>query len=275
MDRFPKQFLGRLDGKVAIVTGAGTRGTGVGTGRAMAVLFAGEGAKVCLADCDHEAAEDTLRLIEQIGGEAFVTTGSVTSDADCRRFVAETVERYGRLDILVNNVGITGTGGRADTIDMDVWNLVLDTNLSSVIRMSGAVISPMREHGGGVILNIASVAGMLAYGSIPYAAAKGGMIQLTRELAFAHGREGIRVNTIAPGHILTPLIEGRLSPQTRADRRKAGPLGIEGDAWDVAYAALFLATEEARFITGACLPVDGGVTSVGSTAAIKLINAPD
>jgi len=276
-DRAPKAFLGRLKGKVAIVTGAGTQGDGLGTGRAMAVLFAGEGAKVCLVDRDAEAAAGTLALIERIGGEAFVCRGDVGQEADCRRFVGETVELYGSLDILVNNVGITGNpgGNLADTINLAEWHRVLDTNLTGALLMIRAAAPVMRGHGGGAIVNIASVAGLLAYGSMAYGAAKAGMIQLTRELALSHGKDGIRINVIAPGHIHTPLIEGKLSPELRAARRKAGPLGIEGDAWDVARAALFLAGDEARFITGTCLPVDGGVTAVGSTAAMKLIQAQD
>jgi len=275
MDRFPKSFLGRLKGKVAIVTGAGTKGDGIGTGRAIAVIFAGEGAKVCLVDCDREAVEGTLRLIEQAGGEAFVSVGDVTSEADCQRFIAETVDRYGGLDILVNNVGITGRGGSTGTVDMEDWNRVIDTNLTSMVRMTMAALPHMQESGDTAIVNISSIAGMLAYGTPAYGAAKAGMIQLTRDFAFFHGRSGVRVNAIAPGHIYTPLIEGRLSAETRDARRKAGPLAVEGDAWDIAHAALFLASEEARFITGTCLTVDGGVTEVGSTAALKLIQLPD
>lgn len=276
MDRFPNAFLGRLKGRSAIVTGAGTHGSGIGIGRAMAVLFAGEGARVCLADCDEAAADGTRRMIESIGGEAFIALGDVSREADCQRCIAETVARYGGLDVLVNNVGIVGRArGGADEIDMADWNHVLDVNLNGALRMARAAVPFMRAQGGGAIVNISSIAGQLAYGSMAYGAAKAAMIQMTRDLALFHGADGIRVNAIAPGHVYTPLIEGRLSPETRAARRKAGPLGIEGDAWDVAQAALFLASHEARFITGACLPVDGGVTAMGSTAALKLIQAPD
>lgn len=275
MDRFPKAFLGRLEGKSAIVTGAGASGEGFGTGRAMAVLFAGEGAKVCLVDREVAAAEETLRLIEQVGGEGFVATGDVTCEADCARFVAETAERFGGLSILVNNVGIARGGNRVDEQDMADWDLVLDTNLRSAVLMSAAAVPAMRQGGGGAIVNIVSIAGIVAYGALSYGASKAGLIQLTRDLAVAHGPEGIRANAIAPGHIYTPMVAGILPPELRAARRKAGPLGVEGDAWDVAHAALFLASDEARFVTGTCLAVDGGVTITGSTEAARLIAADD
>jgi len=275
MDRFPKTFLGRLEGRSAIVTGAGAKGQGFGTGRAMAVLFAGEGAKVCLVDRDREAAEGTLHFIEQIGGEAFIATGDVTDAGDCARFVAESAERFGGPDVLVNNVGIASGSFQLDGLDMADWDHVLDTNLKSAVLMARAVVPAMRERGGGAILNIVSIAGMLGYGALSYGASKAAMIQLTRDIAVAHGRDGIRVNAIAPGHIYTPLVEGLLSPELRAARRKAGPLGVEGDAWDIAHAALFLASDEARFITGSCLPVDGGVTVTGSTEAARMIQSMD
>jgi len=275
MDRIPAAFLGRLQGKSAIVTGAGASGEGFGTGRAMAVLFAGEGAKVCLVDREKAAAEETLRTIEQAGGEGFVATGDVTREADCARFVAETAERYGGPSILVNNVGITGGMSRLEELDMADWRHVLDTNLTSAVQMAKAAVPAMREAGGGAIVNIVSIAGMLGYGALSYGASKAGLIQLTRDLAVAHGPGGIRVNAIAPGHIYTPMVAGLLPPELREARRKAGPLGVEGDAWDIAHAALFLASDEARFITGACLAVDGGVTITGSTEAARLIAAGD
>ena len=275
MDRFPARFLGRLKDRSAIVTGAGASGDGFGTGRAMAVLFAGEGARVCVVDRDRQAAERTLHFVEQAGGEGFAATGDVTDEGDCARFVAQCAERFGGPDILVNNVGIAGSMAQLEELAMADWDHVLDTNLKSALLMAKAAVPAMRGRGGGAIVNIASIAGMLGYGALAYGASKAGMIQLTRDLAVAHGRDAIRVNAIAPGHIYTPMVAGLLAPELRAARRKAGPLGVEGDAWDIARAALFLASDEARFITGVCLPVDGGVTVTGSTEAARLIGEPD
>lgn len=272
----PRSFLGRLQGKSAIVTGAGTRGGGFGTGRAIACLFAGEGAQVCLVDQDRGAARDTLALIEDQGGTAFVATGDVASPDDCRDFCAETCERFGGVDVLVNNVGIaTAPSPGADGIDLDEWQRIFDTNLKSVLLMSRNCVASMRERGSGAIVNIASIAGVLAYGGMGYGPSKAAMIQLTRELALVHGADGIRANAIAPGHIHTPMLDGLIPDEARAARRNAGPLGIEGDAWDVARAALFLASDEARFITATCLPVDGGVTAIGSLAAAELMTRND
>lgn len=271
MDRFPQKFLGRLEGKTALITGAGAKGQGYGTGRAMAVLFAGEGARVCLVDRDEEAAAGTLHIIEKIGGEAIVALGDVTDEAQCGRFVADASAAFGPLDILVNNVGVASGGSAVDALDMDQWQRVLDINLKSAVLMAKAAVPVMRDAAGGAIINIVSIAGMLAYGAFAYGASKAALIQLTRDLALRHGPDGIRVNALAPGHIYTPLVEGLLPPDMREARRKAGPLGIEGDAWDVAYAAVFLASDEARFITGLCLPIDGGVTTVGSLEAARLM----
>ena len=275
MDRFPSQFRGRLEGKTAIITGAGAKGHGFGTGRAMAVLFAGEGAQVCLVDRDEQAAAATLRYVEQVGGQAIVARGDVTDAADCTGFVETAMECFGSVDILVNNVGVASGSCAVDALDMAAWQRVLDINLNSAVLMAKAALPAMRGAGRGVILNVVSIAGMLAYGGLAYGASKAAMIQLTRDLALVHGREGIRVNAIAPGHIYTPLVEGLLPPDMREARRKAGPLGIEGDAWDVAAAGLFLASDEARFITGMCLPVDGGVTMTGSLEAARMMALPD
>lgn len=268
----PGEFRGRLAGKRAIVTGAGTRGGGFGTGRAMAVLFAGEGARVCLVDRDETAVQGTLDLIETLGGTAFVALGDVTNEADCAGFVDQARARFGGIDILVNNVGVASrASGGADRLDLGDWQRILDINLKSVVLMARHCAVPMREVGGGAMVNIVSIAGMLAYGGLGYGPSKAALIQLTRELALAHGPDGVRVNALAPGHIQTPLLDGVIPPDQREVRRKAGPLGLEGNAWDVAYAALFLASDEARFITGTCLPVDGGVTAIGSLAAMGLI----
>jgi NAD(P)-dependent dehydrogenase (short-subunit alcohol dehydrogenase family) len=270
----PPAYRGRLAGKIALVTGAGSQGQGdgVGTGKAIAVLFAGEGAKICLVDREAERAEATRAQILAEGGEAFVSIGDVTKDEDCARFVAETVARYGGTHILVNNVGIAGGTGRLDLLKDEEWDRVMAINLKSALLMSRHAIAAMTACGGGNIVNIASIAALRAYGGgFAYGPSKAAMIALTRELAVVYGADGIRANTICPGHIFTPLSEGLLGEDARAVRRKAGPLGIEGDAWDVAAAALFFASDEARFITATCLAVDGGVTETGSLAAHAMI----
>lgn len=267
----PTQFLNRLAGKSAIITGAGATDSGFGTGAAMAMLFAGEGARVCLADRDADAAERSLRHVKRAGGAGFIAVGDVTDPEGCAAFAAQAMERFGRLDIVVNNVGVTEKPSPVDELDIEAWRRIVDTNLQSAVLMSKFAVPPMRAGGGGTIINIASIAGILAYGSLAYGPSKAAMIQLTRDLAVLHGKDGIRVNAVAPGHIYTPLVDGMLSPEMRSARRKAGPLGLEGDSWDVAKAALFLASDDARFITGACLPVDGGVTIVGSIKAARLM----
>ncbi len=156
MERIPKTFLGRLKGKTAIVTGAGARGEQFGTGRAMAYLFAGEGAKVCAVDRDRDAAETTLRLILQAGGEGFATTGDVTDEAACARVVSECAERFGGPDILVNNVGIAGGMSELEELAIAEWDHVLDTNLKSAMLMAKGAAPKMREGGGGAIVNISS-----------------------------------------------------------------------------------------------------------------------
>ena len=266
----PTRYGQRLAGKSAIVTGAGTEGDGIGIGRAIAVVLAGEGARVCCTDLVQERAEDTARRIRDAGGEAFAFAGDVTQAADCAVLVAAVAERFGRLDILVNNVGIS-TPTRLDTIDDAAWTRVLDVNLKSAVLMSKYAVAEMAKGGGGSIVNISSIAGMRAHGSLAYGTSKAAMAQLAREIAVAHGRAGIRANTVAPGHIMTPHAMQALPAGLRETRRKIGPLVLEGDAWDVALAVAFLASDEARFITGIELAVDGGVTATAPMAAHALI----
>ncbi len=268
----PTKFNATLAGKAAIVTGAGTEGEGVGIGRATAMVLAGEGAHVCLVDRHAAHAEETLRKIESMGGKAFVAAGDVTARGDCARFVAETLRRYGRLDILVNNVGVASPVP-LDAPDEEAWSRVMNINLSSAMLMCRYAIPEMINNGGGSIINISSIAGIRAHGSIAYGPSKAAMAALAREITVIYGRQGIRANTVAPGHVLTPLAMSMLPAEMRAERRDVGPLGIEGDAWDVALAVRFLASDEARFITGVHLPVDGGVTEIGPLAAHALIES--
>jgi NAD(P)-dependent dehydrogenase (short-subunit alcohol dehydrogenase family) len=267
----PAKFNATLAGKTAIVTGAGTEGEGVGIGRAIAIVLAGEGARVCLVDRHAKAAEETRKQIEPLGGETFVATGDVTSREDCSRFVAETVRRYGRLDILVNNVGVA-TPVPLDAPDEEAWSRVMNVNVTSAMLMCRYAIAAMVNNGGGSIINISSIAGIRAHGSIAYGPSKAAMAALAREITVTYGRQGIRANTVAPGHVMTPLAAS-MQAGMRAQRRNVGPLGIEGDAWDIALAVRYLASDEARFVTGVHLPVDGGVTEIGPLRAHALLES--
>lgn len=249
----------RLDGKVAIVTGAGTRGPMTGTGQATAILFARQGARVLLVDLEIERARETQATIEAEGGEASVFQADVTQEDECRRMVATCRERYAGLHILFNNVGTSGSG-KVTEVEDAVWNRALDVNLKSAVWASKYAVPAMADGGGGAIVHVSSIDGLRAGMSpnIPYAVAKGGLVTLTRAMAVQHGRQGIRVNCIAPGHLYAPFV-AHIGDEKRALRRKAGPLGTEGDAWDVAWAAVFLASDEARWISGVVLPVDAGL----------------
>jgi NAD(P)-dependent dehydrogenase (short-subunit alcohol dehydrogenase family) len=250
---------GRLAGKVAIVTGAGSQNEGVGNGRAMAILFAREGARVLLVDRRLDAAELTAATIASQGGEGVAHEADVTDPVACDAMVAGALARWGRLDILVNNVGIGVSRTIADVSDED-WDLQMRVNVTTMVNASRPAIAAMRQSGGGVILGTSSIASQRGRGLAPYAASKGAVEALTRAMAADHGREGIRVNAIAPGPVYTPMVYARgMSDAAREARRKATALGIEGTAWDIGYAALFLCSDEARYITGVTLNVDGGV----------------
>jgi len=250
----------RLAGKVAIVTGAGSRAEGIGNGRAAAILFAREGAKVLLVDQHREAAAATQAMIAAEGGEAAVFVADVTRGEDCRALVDDAVRRWARLDILDNNVGI---GGRGSVVEMDEaqWEQMMKVNVTSMMLTSKHAIPAMVRTGGGAIVNISSISALRPRGLTAYSTSKGAVIALTRAMAMDHAAEGVRVNCIAPGPVYTPMVyAGGMSDDLRERRRQASPLRIEGTGWDIAYAALFLASDEARYITGVVLPVDGGVT---------------
>jgi NAD(P)-dependent dehydrogenase (short-subunit alcohol dehydrogenase family) len=265
----PSRHYDRLAGKVALVTGAGSQGNGVGTGKAIACVFAREGARVCLADLKPERAAETLQMIESAGGTAFVHAADVTSEEGCEGTVAATLARYGQLDVLVNNVGFGAGGGKLDQLPPSLFDKVLQVNLRSAYLMSRAALPHLVARRGN-LLNIVSTAGLRAHGAAAYGPSKAALLQFTREVAVTYGRDGVRSNCIAPGHLFTPLVEQYLDQDARDRRRNVAPLGVEGDAWDVALAALFLASDEARFITGTCLPVDGGVTEVAALTAHEL-----
>ncbi|MGP4014685.1 SDR family NAD(P)-dependent oxidoreductase [Saccharopolyspora sp. 5N708] len=261
---------GRLAGKVAIVTGAGSAGPGWGNGRATAVVFAREGAKVLVVDRDTDPLRPTLQMISDGGGTAVAHTCDVTDSAAVAGMVEAALGAFGRVDVLVNNVGGSRHGGPVE-LDEQTWHAQLDANLSSAYLGCKHVIPVMAEQGGGAIVNIASTSGLRWTGSaqVGYASAKAGVIQLSKVVAVQHAPDRIRVNTVVPGQLHTPMVEARLAGQRTggdvdallAQRQARIPLGFMGDGRDTAHAALFLASDEARFITGTEIVVDGGMTA--------------
>ena len=250
----------RLDGKVAVVTGGGSRSEGIGTGRAAAILFARHGARVLVVDRDEAAANNTVDMIAAEGGEAVAVAADLTVEDDCTAMAAAAVGRWGRIDVLDNNVGIEGPGTILDATSED-WDRVMAVNVRTIVQASRAVVPVMATGGGGSIVNLSSISALRPRGLTPYTAAKGAVIALTRAMAIDHAAAGIRVNCIAPGPLYTPMVyAGGMADEVRDRRRAASPLGIEGTGWDVGYAALFLVSDEARYITGTVLPVDGGVS---------------
>jgi NAD(P)-dependent dehydrogenase (short-subunit alcohol dehydrogenase family) len=249
---------GRLEGKVAIVTGAGSRGPGIGNGKAAAILFAREGARVLCVDAKPENAEETAKLIAQEGGEAAVFAADVTRKADCEGMVRAAIGRWGAVDVLQNNVGIESRKSLFEVTEEE-WDRVMTVDLKSMLLATQAAAKPMVERGRGAIICVSSVAAMRGHGRTAYAAAKAGVIGFVRTCAAQLGPKGVRVNAIAPGMVWTPMVES-VGPELREKRRKASPLGIEGEGWDVAWAAVYLASEEARWVTGQTLVVDGGLT---------------
>lgn len=257
----------RLKDKIAIVVGAGQQaGENIGNGRATAILFAREGATVLLVDRDEDSASQTLTMIEAQGGVASVLRADITLEDDCRAIAATCIERYGRIDILQNNVGI-GLGDSGPTsLAADMWDTIMDVNLKGMWMTCKYVLPHMRLQGSGSIVNVSSGAAVMAVAAIAYKVSKAGVNALTHSLAWGNGKFGIRANVVMPGLLDTPMAieshhkgSGKSREQLRAERNAAVPLANRmGTAWDTAHASLFLASDEARFITGAVLPVDGG-----------------
>ena len=261
---------GRLSGQVAIVSGAGSVGPGWGNGRATAVRFAEEGAKIFAVDRDAERLRETVEGVKKAGGAIATHLCDLTKGNEVAAMVEACVKSYGRIDILVNVVGGSAPGGPAEMSE-ETWNAQLDFNLTSVFLGCKHVIPVMERQGGGAIVNIASTSGIRFTGSpqVGYAATKAGVIQLSRVVAVQYAPKGIRVNTVVPGQLHTPMVEARLARQRAggdvkqllAQRQKRIPLPIEGDGRDTANAVLFLASDEARFVTGTEIVVDGGMSA--------------
>jgi len=250
--------MGRLDGKVALITGAGS-----GIGRATALLFCREGAKVAVVDYVPAGGEETVGMIKSAGGDAIFVEADVSRAADVERMVKTTVDRYGRLDIIFNHAGIQGPMALTAEITEEGWDLVLNTNLKGVFFGCKYAIPVMLGQGGGVIINTASILGMGAMGaSTPYGVSKAGVIQLTKNVAAEYAKMNIRVNCICPGLIRTPLI----APFFSAFRIDTIPEGRAGQPEDIARVALFLASDDSAYMTGASVVVDGGCT-----AEVKLL----
>ena len=263
-------MTGRLRDKVALVVGAGSIGPGWGNGKATAVLFAREGAKVVCVDRNAEAAQETVGLVKSEGGEAIAVTGDATKASDVAEMVATTIEHFHRIDILHNNVGILASGGVVDLPEAD-WDRVMSVNLKTCFLAMKYVIPIMERQGGGSIVNVSSVAG-ITHGGVDYcayAASKAAMNHLTPVTAVQYAPKNIRVNAILPGLMKTPMVaaSGLAKDYAAADleemwRKRAAmvPMKRAGDAWDVANAALFLASDESTYVTGQQLVVDGGLT---------------
>ncbi|MDH3681889.1 MAG: SDR family oxidoreductase [Acidimicrobiia bacterium] len=258
-----------LSGRVAVVTGAGAAGDGIGNGRAAAILLAEAGAAVLAVDRKVELAERTVEMIVGEGGEALAVDADVTDGERCAAVVAAATSTWGRLDILVNNVGI-GSHGDVVTETEEHWDRVMTVNVTSMMLMAKHAIPVMIDGGGGAIVNISSISALRPRGLTAYSTSKGAVIALSRAMAADHGGDGIRVNCVAPGPVRTPMVGGDdMDPELAEGRRKASVLGIEGTGWDIGAAVRFLASDAARYITGQTLVVDGGVTIRGPSRSSR------
>ncbi len=261
-------MAGRLEGKAIIVTGAGSIGPGMGNGKASSILYAREGGRVLLVDRDMAAAQETARLIQAEGGQARALVCDVTVSADCRKMVDACLDAFGSVDVLHNNVGITVPGGVVELAEED-WDRIMRVNVKSMFLTCKHAVPQMVRQGRGAIVNIASLAAIRSYGAtaVAEAASKAAVIALTRESALQYAGQGIRANAILPGLMDTPMVTAQLMAayggQVEEMRRRRAvlcPTGRQGDAWDTAHAAVFLASDEARYITGTTLAVDGGLS---------------
>lgn len=263
----------RLDGKVAFISGAGSVGEGWGNGKATAALLARQGARVYGTDIRQEAAEETRGIIRQEGGTCEVRPCDMTRSADVQATVADCLAKFGRIDILVNNVGGSAPGN-AETMSEEVWDRQIAHNLKTMFLGCKHVLPVMEKQGSGAVVNLSSVAGLRMSADrahVAYSTAKFGILAFSKSTAIAFAKKGIRCNTVVPGLMNTPLVAHRLAKTVAggdlaalvAKRDAAVPIGHMGTAWDVAHAILFLVSDEARYITGTEIVVDGGLTAMG------------
>jgi len=262
-------MTGRLQDRIAVVTGAGSVGPGWGNGRATAVRFAEEGAKIFAVDRNPDSVAETVDKVKAVGGDIVVHQCDVTDSSSVAAMVKACIDRFGRIDILMNNVGGSAPGGPVEMAE-EAWDAQVDMNLKSVFLTCKHVLPVMEKQKKGSIINVASTSGIRFTGAfqVGYAATKAGVIQLSRVVAVQYAAKGIRVNTIVPGQLHTPMVEARLARQRAggdvetllAQRLKRIPIGFAGDGRDTANAALFLASDEARFVTGTEIVVDGGMS---------------
>ena len=253
----------QLQGKVAIVTGAGARGEAIGNGRAAAILLARAGASVVAVDRDGALAQSTVDMITAEGGSAIAITADVTVENDCAQVVTAACDAFGGVDVLDNNVGI-GSRGTVVEEAPEVWQTVMRVNVDSIYLMARHAIPSMVSRGGGAIVNVSSISALRPRGLTAYSTSKGAVIALTKAMAVDHAAEGIRVNCVAPGPVFTPMVDrADMTAERREQRRQATLLQIEGSGWDIGNAVVFLASARARYITGQTLVVDGGVTLQG------------
>jgi NAD(P)-dependent dehydrogenase (short-subunit alcohol dehydrogenase family) len=252
-----------FEGKVAIVTGGGAAGAGIGNGRAAAILLARAGAQVLVVDRDVGVARQTVAMLEEQGGKGMAFEADVTRATDCAAMVQAALHGFGRLDFLDNNVGIGSRGSVVDETE-ETWRRVMQVNVETMFLAAKHAIPAMIRTGGGAIVNVSSISALRPRGLTAYSASKGAVIALTRAMAVDHARVGIRVNCVAPGPVYTPMVYQRgMSPEARDRRRRASLLGIEGTGWDIGHAVRFLLSDHARYITGQTLVVDGGASVSG------------
>lgn len=263
-------MAGRLHGKVTIVTGAGTRGEGIGNGKACAVLFAREGAQVLAADLDLMAAQATADLIASEGGTCVAVQADVSSAQDCRRMVEACLQHFGRIDVLHNNVGITNSGGPVEYEEAQ-WDRMMNTNAKSVFLTAKYALPHMERQRSGSLIHIGSINGIRAipFPKLAYAASKAAMIAMSREIAIQYAPRGIRSNVVLVGLIKSPIVEQNNTRLYGGDveemwrkRDAMSPTGQQGEVWDVANASLFFASDESRYVNGTVLPVDGGLINM-------------
>lgn len=257
--------MGRLQGKTVLVFGAGSVGDGWGNGKAAAVAYAREGGRVACVDIDVAAAEATVAIIRSEGGEALALSADVTCAAQIAAVVRRVMDHWGRIDVLHNNVGMNLPGGVAEATE-EGWKRVFDVNLTSVFLTCKAVLPQMVRQGDGAIVNVSSLASIrwTGYPYVSYCASKAGLNQLTRSIAIEYAARGIRANVILPGLIDTPHVAKQIggyhsdAEDMRRKRAAMVPMKHQGDGWDIAWASVFLASDQSKFITGVELPVDGG-----------------